>query len=403
MNRLRHTTYGQKHTRGVTLVELMIAMVISSIVLLGVATVYSSSKRSYKVQEEMARLQENARYAFNVMSRDIRGAGFVGCNPTITSLLDTPADSPLSDFQAGVEGWEYDATGTAPGNDYTITSLTTTGAASNWGGYDRDASGAPDDLLAEVAGEVLDGNDVLMVRSAMAGSYEDPSTCADGSVLRLKGSNPPNSTSLTFNCATNIKKGELVIFGNCDRGDLFQNGSNDNASTLTRDTGCGGHEPCNVNPASVNWSQFCENCQLYKAKGIVYYIGVGSGNEPALFRYDYSLGTDVATFDELVEGIENMQILYGEDLSPNDDDIQPTRYVTGDNISNPDNVVAVRISLLVRTPQELNRPQAAATNRLLGVDNATGVDITSMSDRRIRKVFTTTLFLRNKGLTRVRS
>ncbi|MDX5152354.1 MAG: prepilin-type N-terminal cleavage/methylation domain-containing protein, partial [Acidiferrobacterales bacterium] len=52
-----------KH-RGVTLVELMVAMVISTIVLLGVATVYSSTKRSYKVQEEMARLQENARYAF---------------------------------------------------------------------------------------------------------------------------------------------------------------------------------------------------------------------------------------------------------------------------------------------------------------------------------------------------
>ncbi|MDH3947490.1 MAG: PilW family protein, partial [Gammaproteobacteria bacterium] len=139
------------------------------------------------------------------------------------------------------------------------------------------------------------------------------------------------------------------------------------------------------------------------ATGIIYYIGVGSGNEPALFRYDYSLGTAGATFDEMVEGVENTQILYGEDLSPNDDDIQPTRYVTADNITSPDNVVAVRISLLVRTPQELNRPQAPATNRLLGVDDATGVDITSQSDRRIRKVFTTTIYLRNKAVTRVRS
>jgi type IV pilus assembly protein PilW len=402
MNRQKQTMLSIKRSRGVTLVELMIAMVISTIVLLGVGTVYSSTKRSYKVQEEMARLQENARYAFNVMSRDIRGAGFIGCNPTLNSLLNT-TDDALFDFQAGVEGWEFDAAGTAPGDDYTITTLTSTGAAGNWGGVDWDSSGAADDLAAEVTGRVLVGNDVLLVKSADPATYEDPTTCADGSVLRLKGSNPANSTSLTFSCATDVKKGELVIFGNCDRGDLFQNGSNDNASNLNRNYGVGGNSPGNVNPATVNWSQFCENCQVFSAKGVIYYIGVGSGNEPALFRYDYSLGTANATFDEMVEGIENMQILYGEDLSPNDDDIQPTRYVTADNITSPDNVIAVRISLLVRTPGELNRPQVPKTYRLLGVDDATGVDITSMSDRRIRKVFTTTIYLRNKAVTRVRS
>ena len=79
-------------SRGVTLIELMIAMVISTIVLLGVGTVYSSSKRSYKVQEEMARLQENARYAFNVMSRDIRGAGFIGSH-LATALVETAGGS----------------------------------------------------------------------------------------------------------------------------------------------------------------------------------------------------------------------------------------------------------------------------------------------------------------------
>jgi type IV pilus assembly protein PilW len=401
MNRQKPTMLNQKHARGVTLVELMIAMVISTIVLLGVATVYSSTKRSYKVQEEMARLQENARYAFNVMSRDIRGAGFVGCNPTINSLLNT-TDDALYDFQAGVEGWEFDAAGTAPGDDYTITSLTNTGAASNWGGVDWDQNGTPDDLSALITGEVLVGNDVLLVKSAEQASYESPLTCPDGSVVRLQGANPANATSLNFSCTTNVKRGQLMIFGNCDRGDLFQNVNNSNATAVSRAT-ANNLSPGNLNPASVNWSQFCENCLLFTAKGIIYYIGVGSGNEPALFRYDYSLGTSGATFDELVEGVENMQILYGEDLSPNDDDIQPTRYVTADNISDPDNVVAVRISLLVRTPQELNRPQAPSTHNLLGVDNNTRVAITTMSDRRIRKVFTTTIYLRNKAVTRVRS
>jgi type IV pilus assembly protein PilW len=392
-------------TRGVTLVELMIAMVISTIVLLGVATVYSSTKRSYKVQEEMARLQENARYAFAAMSSDIRGAGFVGCNPKITSLLDETVsdfDPALYDFQAGVDGWEFTATGTAPGDDYTITSLSNTGAVANWEGADWDNNGSGDDLPNVLNGRVLIGTDVLLTKSATPETYEDPATCPDGSVLRLKGSNPANATAMTFNCATNVKKGQIVFFGNCDRADVFQNGSNDNSSNLNRNSGVGGNSPGNANPASVNWSQFCENCQVYSARGIVYFIGNGAGNEPALFRYDYSMGASGATFDELVEGVENMQILYGEDLNPGDDDIQPTQYVTADNITSPDNVVSVRISLLVRTPQELNRPQVAATSRLLGVDDATAVDITSLSDRRIRKVFTTTVYMRNKGVVRVR-
>jgi len=391
--------------RGVTLVELMIAMVISTIVLLGVATVYSSTKRSYKVQEEMARLQENARYAFNAMASDIRGAGFVGCNPKITSLLDDSKpefDPALYDFQAGVDGWEFTATGTAPGDAYTITSLTNTGAAANWEGADWDNNGTGDDLANVLTGRVLVGNDVLVTKTSDPASYADPATCADGSVVRLRGANPPNATSMTFNCATNVDQGQIVFFGNCDRADVFQNGSNSKSVNLNRNSGVAGNRPGNLNPASVNWSQYCENCQVYSGRGIVYFIGNGAGNEPALFRYDYSKGAAQGIFDELVEGVENMQILYGEDLNAGDDDVQPTQYVTADNITNPDNVVSVRISLLVRTPEELNRPQAASTHRLLGVDNNTGVDITTMSDRRIRKVFTTTVYMRNKGVVRVR-
>ncbi len=392
-----------KKTHGVTLVELMIAMVISTIVLLGVATVYSSTKRSYKVQEEMARLQENARYAFNSMASDIRGAGFVGCNPKITSLLDeTDAsfDPALYDFQAGVDGWEY--TGTGPNNTYTITSLTNTGAAADWEGADWDGNGVGDDLANVLTGRVLVGTDVLITKSSNPETYEDPATCADGSVLRLKGANPPNATAMTFNCATNVEQGQIVFFGNCDRADVFQNGSNSKSANLNRNAGVAGNKPGNVNPASVNWSQYCENCQVYSAKGIAYFIGNGAGNEPALFRYDYSQGASGGIFDELVEGVENMQILYGEDLNTGDDDVQPTQYVTANNITNPDNVVSIRISLLVRTPEELNRPQAASTHRLLGVDSNTGVDITTLSDRRIRKVFTTTVYMRNKGLVRER-
>jgi len=66
--------------RGITIVELMIALVVSSIILIGVATVYTSSKRAYKIQEEMSRLQENARFGFEFMVRDIRMAHPTPCS-----------------------------------------------------------------------------------------------------------------------------------------------------------------------------------------------------------------------------------------------------------------------------------------------------------------------------------
>ena len=54
----QHNNYSRKQ-RGVTLVELMIAITIGSIIMVGISSVYTSSKRSYKLQEEFSRLQEN--------------------------------------------------------------------------------------------------------------------------------------------------------------------------------------------------------------------------------------------------------------------------------------------------------------------------------------------------------
>jgi type IV pilus assembly protein PilW len=350
----------------------------------------------------MARLQENARYAFTVIARDIRGAGFVGCNPTLNNLLDeTDADydDHLNDFQAGIDGWEYTASGTAPGNDYTITSVSTTGAVGDWAGVDWPSSGT--DLAGVLANRVIQGTDVLVTKSVQ------PVMDGAGAYLVQQGTNPPNATSITFTSNTGIEKGAILIFGDCDRGDVFQNGSGPTASNVNRNAGVAGIAPGNKNPASVQWSHSCTNCQISETQGKVYYIGAGVSGEPALFRYDYSLGSAGATVDELVEGIESMQILFGEDLNTSDQDIQPTRYVTANNITNADNVVSVRISLLVRTPEPLpvqNKEQGwNRTFRLHGVDDATGVDITTQDDQRVRKVFTTTIFMRNKGVTRERS
>ncbi|MDH5395833.1 MAG: prepilin-type N-terminal cleavage/methylation domain-containing protein, partial [Gammaproteobacteria bacterium] len=75
-----------KYSNGLTLVELMVAMVISGILMLGIVQIFSTNSRSYKVQDENARMQESGRYAFNTLMTDIRRAGYLGGNANIEDI-----------------------------------------------------------------------------------------------------------------------------------------------------------------------------------------------------------------------------------------------------------------------------------------------------------------------------
>ena len=68
-----------KTQSGLSLIELMVALAVSAILLLGVTTVYTASKRSYQVTDEFSEIQENARFALNVLAKNIRMSGFTGC------------------------------------------------------------------------------------------------------------------------------------------------------------------------------------------------------------------------------------------------------------------------------------------------------------------------------------
>src|SRR5207249_1993570 len=62
-------------TAGVTLVELMVAMTIGLVMIIGATQVYVDSHTAYAVNDTTAHLQENARYAMSVLEPDIRMSG----------------------------------------------------------------------------------------------------------------------------------------------------------------------------------------------------------------------------------------------------------------------------------------------------------------------------------------
>jgi len=77
---LRHEAAGARRTRqqGLSLIELMVALTIGSILMAGTVFVYVQSRNSYGVNETVARMQETARYALSVIEPDVRMSSYWG-------------------------------------------------------------------------------------------------------------------------------------------------------------------------------------------------------------------------------------------------------------------------------------------------------------------------------------
>ena len=95
---------------GFGLIELMIAMVLGLLVLGAAIAVFQSNQRTFSANEGQNRIQEGARAAYEIMSRDIRAAGGTACSKMArpdeehsyttdeTALMTTPITGTASEF-----------------------------------------------------------------------------------------------------------------------------------------------------------------------------------------------------------------------------------------------------------------------------------------------------------------
>jgi len=71
----------RRQQHGMTLIELMVALAIGAFLMIGAITVFMQSRTTFRVTESLARLQENARFALEVMEPDVRMAHYWGLTP----------------------------------------------------------------------------------------------------------------------------------------------------------------------------------------------------------------------------------------------------------------------------------------------------------------------------------
>lgn len=105
MSTKKLTSLNWRAQRGLSLIELMIAMLLGLLVVGAAGGMFLSNKRVYGSTETLGRIQENQRTAFEIMSRDLREAGGNPCGSASEKVFQIPPNTYLDSYAKGLEGY----------------------------------------------------------------------------------------------------------------------------------------------------------------------------------------------------------------------------------------------------------------------------------------------------------
>ena len=87
--------------KGFSLIELMVAMAIASVLMAGIYTFYHNQLKTHITQQEMVDMQQDARAAMYMMTREIRMAGYDPLNTGATIRTANVAEIAFSSDDNG--------------------------------------------------------------------------------------------------------------------------------------------------------------------------------------------------------------------------------------------------------------------------------------------------------------
>src|SRR5687768_6064834 len=96
------------HQSGLSLVELMVGLSIGLLLTVGLVGMIAGTSRSFAVQDDFARVQENGSMALNQLGDDIRMAGFYGAATTTTAIDPTKGSAITTVDDCGPANWALD-------------------------------------------------------------------------------------------------------------------------------------------------------------------------------------------------------------------------------------------------------------------------------------------------------
>ncbi len=372
---------GGAASRGLSLVELLISMVMGLSLAAGVMQVYVANSQAERDQEARARMQENGRFAINFLAEELRMAGYLGCLSSIEeSDINNTLDGPPPSFQptSGIQGWE--AADTGPG-DISPSSENVAVEATSAGGW------------------VTSGGNVMDATNAVPGSDIVRIWNAAGTGATINSISPGGAMTVVNSGVIDIEDGDILLLSDCERADWVQacNVQEIGGGASINSVLASGCVPGNVTSQPLGTQAGGE---LVKLQGTMFFVGKRGDtatNPPALFRRELSQTAAADTAEELVEGIESLQILYGINAD-NDNKKTVDAYVVADDVGDWSLVISVRISVLVQSIEDGMMP-APQTYVFNGVTYNGGAGNRALpEDNRLRRVFTSTITLRNRAV-----
>lgn len=341
--------------------EIMVAVALSVILLAGVIQIFVSSKSTYRLQDNLARMQENGRFALDFLTRDVRMAGYRGCTNfgVVTNTLKNGNNNLAYDFETGLTGFD-------------------------------NPSANPPVLLSNAGIVPAPGTDVIVIRRN-SGDPVRVTQNNNGSQLfaevisNLPGGCPDGTDKISDLC-----QGDILMVSDCVKSRVFQAGNltvtGNNGNITHPSSGTPGNDPSSWGGASApEEEQFNKDAEIVRIGTFAYFVSVRADGIPVLNRFD---GSNIF---ELAEGVEDMQITYGEDT---DGDRTADVYRDAGTVSKWSQVVSARIHLLVRT-NDNNMTDAPADYTFNG--NLVAGSSLPATDRFLRREFTTTVTVRNRA------
>jgi len=122
----------KKFAKGFGLVEIMVALVLGLVVVLGVIQIFLASKNTYVTQNASARMQEDARFVLSKLIQEIRMTGMYGCLKLDAAVV-APAIAAPADLTNPIL-WNITTTGTTTTSTMTLVTadIGTSGGAPTW-------------------------------------------------------------------------------------------------------------------------------------------------------------------------------------------------------------------------------------------------------------------------------
>jgi len=345
--------------QGLTLIEMMISMVIGLVLVGGVLSIFVSTNQTAKLNDNLMRIQEGARGAFEVMARDIREAGQNPCGSRKVANV-------LRDAGGAIPVW----------TDWNLGTLR---------GYDNTEDEAAIKAIGTTNTARVTGTDALLV--IKTGQDENTVASHDATVDKrfvLTASSNYKVNDIAFVC--DALSSAIFQINTVSGGSGLTGNKIDHGADSTTNMNCGDflsyNTPVTTCPTTAkqfdNTQPATPEVKLAPLMSSFWYVGYVGNDQSKRSLYRSSITrsgsggkTIIMATDEIVPDVQDLQITYltrdgtSGDLASNWVDATAVTDWADDNTTAQ--VVAVKLDLTLQTIDKVSATQTPIQRHLIHV------------------------------------